>query len=41
MMRRILLLIVAASVLAGCETMSALGRDIQKLGSNIERKAKE
>ena len=40
-MRRIVLLIALTGVLAGCDTMAALGRDIQKLGDKIEKKAEE
>ena len=39
--RRIVLLITLASVLAGCETMAGLGRDVEKLGGKIEKKAEQ
>ena len=40
-LQRILALTVIAGILAGCDTMAALGRDIEKLGGKIERKAEE
>ena len=40
-MRRIVLCWVALCVLlAGCNTMEGLGKDIEKLGDKIEKKAK-
>lgn len=39
--QRILALAVIAAILAGCDTMAALGRDIEKLGGKIEKKAEE
>jgi entericidin B len=39
-MKRIVCLIVLASlVLAGCNTMQGLGKDVEKTGEAIQRKA--
>ncbi|MBV5331031.1 entericidin A/B family lipoprotein [bacterium] len=35
----IAVLIAAAFVLAGCNTMQGLGQDIEKLGDKIQKKA--
>jgi entericidin A len=40
-MRRIVVLIVLASFFAGCNTASGFGRDLEKLGDKIEKKAEE
>lgn len=39
-MKRIILGIALLTLLAGCETMQGLGRDMQKGGSNLEDIAK-
>jgi predicted small secreted protein len=39
MMRRWISFVVLAAVLAGCNTMAGLGRDVEKLGGKIEKKA--
>ena len=36
-----LLAAVAIVVLAGCNTMEGLGKDLKTLGGNIEKKAEE
>lgn len=37
--KMVLLLVLAAVVLGGCNTMEGLGKDVQKLGDKIEDKA--
>jgi predicted small secreted protein len=39
-MKRITLIFLAAFVLAGCNTMEGIGRDVKKGGEVIERAAK-
>ena len=39
MITRILTLVLACLVLAGCNTMEGLGKDIQKGGAKIEKEA--
>jgi entericidin A len=43
MFKRITVLVCAAGVflLAGCNTMQGLGKDVSKLGDKIEQKAEE
>lgn len=41
MFRKVFVLTMLAVFLAGCDTFAALGRDIQKLGGKIEKKAEE
>lgn len=43
MIKRILAVFAAAGivVLAGCNTMEGLGKDLKQLGGNIEKKAEE
>jgi predicted small secreted protein len=43
MIKRILTLFAAAAIalLAACNTMEGLGKDLKKLGGNIEKKAEE
>ncbi len=38
-MKRILMMVVALMVLAGCNTMRGLGQDVEKAGEAIQRKA--
>ena len=40
-MRKLILLIVAALALAGCNTIAGVGQDIQKAGETIEGAAKK
>ncbi len=40
-MKRLMLLIVAALVLAGCNTFEGLGKDVQKAGETLENAAKK
>ena len=40
MKKVIFVLLAAAYVLAGCNTMRGLGQDVQKVGDKIEEKAK-
>ena len=40
-MRRWMLLVLAVLVNAGCNTVEGFGRDVEKLGDKIERKAAE
>ncbi len=35
------LLALLGGLLQGCDTMAALGRDVQKVGKSIEKKAEE
>jgi predicted small secreted protein len=39
-MKKLLGVIAAAVLLAGCNTMQGFGQDIQKVGDKIEEKAK-
>jgi len=39
--RKLILLIVAALALAGCNTIAGMGQDIQKAGETIEGAAKK
>lgn len=39
--QRMVAVAAVAAILAGCDTMAALGRDIEKLGGKIEKKAEE
>ena len=43
MIKRIHALLAAAAIvlLAGCNTMEGLGKDLKQLGGNIEKKAEE
>ena len=41
MMKTIAMLIAAAFVLAGCNTMKGFGEDMQKAGQKIEETAKK
>ncbi len=38
-MKRMLMMVVALTVLAGCNTMRGLGQDVEKAGEAIQRKA--
>ena len=38
-MKRMLMMVVALMVLAGCNTMRGLGQDVEKAGEAIQRKA--
>jgi entericidin A len=40
-MKKLVLWILVAGVLAGCNTMAGFGRDVEKLGDKIERKAEK
>jgi len=40
-MKRFALLLAALSMLAGCNTMEGLGKDIKKGGESIEKAAKD
>jgi len=40
-MRKVVLWVVLAGFLAGCNTMAGFGRDVETLGDKIERKAKQ
>jgi entericidin A len=37
----LLVLVAYATLLTACNTMEGLGKDVQKLGDKIERKAEE
>lgn len=39
--KRLMLLIVAALVLTGCNTFEGLGKDVQKAGETLENAAKK
>jgi predicted small secreted protein len=39
MLKRILTLLAACTVLAACNTMEGLGKDVQKTGKKIEKAA--
>jgi entericidin A len=41
MKKVIFVLLAAAYVLAGCNTMRGFGQDVQKVGDKIEEKAKK
>jgi len=41
MKRAVALMLLAAFLLAGCECISGLGRDVQKAGNWVEKKAEE
>ena len=43
MINRVLIVLAAAAflALAGCNTMEGFGKDLSKLGGNIEKKADE
>ena len=38
-MKRMLMMVVALMVLAGCNTMRGLGQDVERAGEAIQRKA--
>lgn len=40
-MRKLVVFCVMAGVLAACNTMQGLGKDVEKLGDKIENKAAE
>ena len=40
-MRRLLILMATIVVLAGCNTMAGLGKDMEKAGEKIQEKAKK
>jgi len=40
-MQKLVVLVVFAGFLAGCNTMAGLGKDMGKLGNKIENKAEE
>ena len=40
-MKKFVALLAALGVLAGCNTMEGLGKDVSKLGTKIEKKAEE
>ena len=41
MVRKLVMFSVLAGVLAGCNTMAGLGKDVGTLGNKIENKAEE
>jgi len=41
MMMKVAALFLAVLFLAGCNTMEGFGKDVRKLGDNIEKKADE
>jgi len=40
-MKRVVVLLAVAFVLAGCNTVRGFGQDIQKVGEKMEEKAKK
>ncbi|MDP1671493.1 MAG: entericidin A/B family lipoprotein [Burkholderiales bacterium] len=38
-MKRVIMMMVAMLVLAGCNTMAGVGKDVEKAGEAIQRKA--
>ena len=40
-MKTILIMLAAVFTLAACQTMEGFGRDVEKVGSKIEEKAKK
>jgi predicted small secreted protein len=40
-MRKLVLLVLVAGFLTGCNTMAGFGRDVEALGGKIERKARQ
>jgi len=40
-LKRLLLSCVLAGVLGACNTIAGFGRDVEKVGDNIERKAEQ
>ncbi len=38
-MKRVIMLMVAMLVLAGCNTVAGVGKDVEKAGEAIQRKA--
>ena len=40
-MKKVVVLLAVAFVLAGCNTMKGFGQDVQKAGEKIEDKAKK
>ena len=40
-MKTILIMVTALFTLAACQTMEGFGRDVEKVGSKIEEKAKK
>jgi predicted small secreted protein len=40
-MKKLIVVLVAALVTAGCNTMSGLGKDIERTGEKIQDKAKK
>ncbi|HVG03973.1 MAG TPA: entericidin A/B family lipoprotein [Burkholderiaceae bacterium] len=40
-MKALLVMLAAVFVLAACQTMEGFGRDVEKVGSKIEDKAKK
>ncbi|MDP1537448.1 MAG: entericidin A/B family lipoprotein [Burkholderiales bacterium] len=38
-MKRMIMLVLALAVLAGCNTMRGVGQDVEKAGEAIQRKA--
>lgn len=38
-MKRMIMLVLALSVLAGCNTMRGVGQDVERAGEAIQRKA--
>jgi entericidin A len=41
MVQRLVMFSVAVGVLAACNTMAGLGKDVEKVGGKIEKKAEE
>jgi predicted small secreted protein len=39
-MKRVIMLMVAMMVLAGCNTMAGVGKDVEKAGEAIQKSAK-
>ena len=41
MLKKLSALFLVSLVLAGCNTMAGVGKDVEKLGAKIEQKAKK
>ena len=40
-MKKVVVLLAVAFILAGCNTMKGFGQDVEKVGGKIEEKAKK
>ncbi|HSI45670.1 entericidin A/B family lipoprotein [Methylophilus flavus] len=40
-MKKLMMLLVATMVLAGCNTMNGVGKDMEKAGEAVQKKASE